>query len=173
MYINIKKAKKGRICVQSSDIFALKGLLKDFPDGRHTQTFDLGKKRTLSCIDISGLGLEEEVIWAKLNGRTAVCPLIERERLPKKSETSEMTLVFSKKKGYVIVIAAYYGPKTPKFPDSLKKDDPERQKAELFWNTNVLVLGNKDRIVLAPKPEWAKWSQTTRHARCGVIPYCF
>lgn len=154
MFIDLTKAKKRRILVQSRDIFGLKDRLKRFPDGRYVQTFDLGKKRTLSCVNIAGLRLEEDVIWAKLNGRTDVCPLIERERLPKKSRTDKMTLVFSKKKGYVIVIAAYYGPQTPRFPDSLR-DANERQKAVVYWSTHAIVLGNKDKIELAPKPQWA------------------
>lgn len=156
MFIDFKKAKKRRILVQTRDVVMLKSRLKDFPDGRHTQTFDLGKKRTLSCVEITGLELEEYVFWAKLNGRNVVCPLIERERLPRKSKTDKITLSFSKQGGYIIVIEAYYGERTPRFPDSFNYDDAERQEAEAFWSTHVLVLGNKDKIRLADKPQWAK-----------------
>ena len=150
--------KPGRISVNTRDIFNLKSVLKDLPDGRYTKTFDLGKKRTLSCVNIAGLELESDIIWAYLNGRTVVSPLIERERIPKKKrkkKTTKITLAFSKRKGYVIVIAAYYGPQTPRFPDSFQEDDHRRQEAEVFWRDHVLVLGNNDKIVLAPKPKWA------------------
>ena len=153
MYIDITKANPGRISVNFRDIFNLKSALMDSPDGRHVQTFDLSKKRTLSCVNISGLN--EHVFWAKLNGRTAVCPLIERERLPEKSRTTKITLVFSKKRGYVIVIAAYYGPLTPRFPDSYNPGSTERETAIEFWKTQALILGNNDKIELATKPEWA------------------
>lgn len=178
MYIDTEKAKPGRISVNTRDIFNLKSVLKDLPDGRYTKTFDLGKKRTLSCVNIAGLELESDIIWAYLNGRTVVSPLIERERIPKKKrkkKTTKITLAFSKRKGYVIVIAAYYGPQTPRFPDSFQEDDHRRQEAEVFWRDHVLVLGNNDKIVLAPKPKWANWNQAN-NTPCTVrnlIPHRF
>lgn len=154
-YIDIKKALPRRILVNFSDLLKLQNSFDNFYDGDQTRTFDTGEEEyPLSCINV--IGLEDHVIWARLNGRQVICPLIERESLPQGDvfKTSKITVTFRKKGSYVTVWAAYYGELTPRFPDSLHHED-ERIEAIRFWREHALILRNKDRFELADKPEWA------------------
>lgn len=154
-YIDIKHALPRRILVSFSDLLKLQDSFNYFNDGEQTRTFDTGEEEyPLSCINVTGL--EDYVIWARLNGRNVVCPLIERESLPQGDvfKTSKITMVFKKKGSYITVKAAYYGELTPRFPDSLR-DENEKAEAIQFWREHALLLRNKDRFELADKPDWA------------------
>jgi len=169
-YIDTKHALPRRILVCFSDLLKIQGLFDDLCDGEQTKTFDTGEEHPLSCINVTGL--EQHVIWARLNGRKVVCPLIKRESLPQGDifKTSKVTVTFTKKGSHINVWAAYYGEYTPRFPDSLR-DENEKIEAINFWG-NAILIRKKDSYEVADKPEWANW-MTVDGMRGNTTCRCF
>lgn len=155
-FVSTKKASPRRVLVNFKDLLKLRETFSIYQDGRQTQTIDMGIcKYPLSCVNVSNL--RDKVIWAHLNGRKSVCPLIKLKDLPESSrnqKTSYITVVFKKDNQLVNVFAAYYGELTPRFPDDAK-NYAEKEDAIDFWCNHALIIRDKDRYQLAEQPEWA------------------
>ena len=146
-----------RILVRTKSIMELLSQLANFQDDIHTESFQISEEYPISCVNVSNL--HDKVIWGYLNGRKVVSPLIKREDLPEylsNQKTNWVTLVFKKYGESVNVFAAYYGEKTPLFPDDRKCKNKEEAKD--FWQHNALIIRCKDSYEESEKPDWANWN---------------
>jgi hypothetical protein len=82
---------------------------------------------------------EDEVFYARRNGRSNISRLV--KRAPKKSR--EITVIGGPHNGHVILYTAYGGPLAPREPTDPTLPASERRVSEDFWSEHALGVSRK------------------------------
>lgn len=148
---NIIKIWKGMSYVGRDEILnALSNI--ELEDGGKWITVNTSAYNHCGWVDTTGI--EDFVIWGKLNGRKQASPLIPSNlatKAHKSQKTNKMSMLCYTQNGVTVVKLAYYGVPIPSFPGAKFESDDSIP----FWRHHALILREGDEIVIAPKPTWA------------------